>query len=260
MDPPPTRRAGIASYLLGAFICWQLLFLLVFNYLQIALGPIQGLDHPDEKAGAVERAARAVQEVDQRWSELTGQYQAWWLFIRARRDSTFPLVELRWNDSGRPPVRLQALQEPTDPASYFRPPDADDRRFHYDGNVCLAYNPWHAKALEEQPSFDPNQYADDQLKRFRDHDRWRPMLAYMRWRYDVWRAEHPDAPPPDEVLFFHRVYPTPAHDAAWTRAAPEERPIARWRPRHDVAPGFAPLEAYDPRQGAFVAQPLEQTP
>jgi hypothetical protein len=256
MGPPPTRRLGIASYVLGAFICWQLLFLLVFNYLQIALGPIQ-FNGSGDKAASIERPARAVQEVELRWSELTGQYQAWWLFVHPLRDSTFPLVELRWHDSSRAPVRLYAFQEPTDPASYFRPPDVRDRRFHYDGNVCLVYNPWYAKAQEKEPSFDPDQYTDKQLKRFRD--RWQPMWAYMKWRYELWRDEHPDVPPPQEVLFYHRVYPTAPHDAAWVRSPPEERPIARWRPGQEVA-GFAPLEAYDPRKQAYIAQPLELTP
>src|SRR5262245_21287323 len=134
MDLPPQRRPGIAQYVLGAFVCWQLLFVLVFNYLQVRLGPIEvrGLVQQDEEPGSLERAALAVQDVDYRWAELTGQYQCWWLFALPLRDSTFPLVELRWDDPSRPPVQLPAFQEPTDPARFFRPPDANHRRFHYD--------------------------------------------------------------------------------------------------------------------------------
>jgi hypothetical protein len=259
MNFTPLRRAG--EYLLGALICWQLLFVLSFNYLQVLVGPIEvrELSQSEEKPGAVDQVALAVQEFDYRWAELTGQYQCWWLFAFPLRESVFPLVELRWDDPNNAPVLLPAFQEPADPGSYFRPPDVRDRRFHYDANVCLAYSPWYdAKAQERNPSFDPNRHVDAQIKRFRGH--WRPVLAYMQWRMELWLKEHPGDLPPQEVRFYQRVYPTAAHDAPWTRAAPLDRPIARWRPLQQVADGLTPLEVYDPRKEAYVALPLEETP
>jgi hypothetical protein len=264
MDFSGLRRLG--QYLLGAFVCWQLLFVIVFNYLQVVLMPIElhALAQADEKPGAIEHAALAVQEVDYRWAELTGQYQCWWLFALPLRESTFPLVELRWDDPNRAPVQLHAFQEPTDPASFFRPPDVRDRRFHYDANVCLSYSPWHAelqaraRAWWPGPWFDYVRYVDAQMKRARG--RWPSILAYMEWRVRLWRSEHPDEAPPQEVRFYQRAYPTPAHDAGWIRPAPEDRPIARWRPGQEAAAGLAPLEVYDPRQEAYVPLPLEETP
>jgi hypothetical protein len=98
MNFTPLRRAG--EYLLGALICWQLLFVLSFNYLQVLVGPIEvrELSQSEEKPGAGDQVALAVQEIDYRWAELTGQYQCWWLFAIPLRESVFPLVELRWDD------------------------------------------------------------------------------------------------------------------------------------------------------------------
>lgn len=230
--------------LLGVFIVWQLFFIFALNYTQLMLGPADGplLDKPDgAPPDAVDRAADLVRNVTQRWANLTGQYQSWWLFAVTPHDSTFPHVELRWQEPGRAPVHLDALQEPVDTASYFRLPGGSDRLFHYEMNVEITYRPY-----DEQFMKTPQRYLQ------RAQERWPAVLAYLKWRLGQWQAEHPEAPPPSEVVLFSRSYTTPPPGAAWERTAPVNRDVFRWRPGAVPAAGFAPLEVYDPRRKGFV--------
>jgi hypothetical protein len=261
MDPSHSRRPGLAPCLLGAFICWQLFFMITYNYLQLLNGPMEDRRVRDrEPQGIAAKATLALQKAEYRWADLTGQYQAWWLFALPPHESLFPLIELRWSDPELAPVRLHAVQEPADPSRYFRLPDTDDRLFHYENRCAVVYNPWNQQLQTEDQvascliggvgSVRYARYVDDQLSTARG-GWWRPALAYMRWRLHLWESDHPDTPRPDEVWLYCRAYPTPGQEGSWTRPAPQDRLLARWRTGWQPPEGDAPLEVFDPRSAAF---------
>lgn len=258
MDAPAPHRPRLSQVLLGVFILWQLFFVLALNYTQIMLGPADQplVRLPDEgPPGLVERAADLVRRVTQHWAQLTGQYQSWWLFAFAPHDSNFPLVELRWDDLARAPVRLHAFQEPTDPAAYFRAPNGGDRLFHYEMNVEITYKPWSRDPDKPVTDFDLGRWLE------RARHRWPAVCAYLRWRLELWQQENPGTPPPTEIRLYSRSYPTPPPGTTpWQRAAPKDRPIFRWRPGVPPAPGCAPLDVFDPRKNDFVPLTLGETP
>jgi hypothetical protein len=246
--------------LLGAFICWQLFFLFALNYTQLRYGPagtpdsVRAKDRESRPPDLFEEASLDVQAITQRWAQLTGQYQAWWLFAVPLKDATFPLVELHWQDEQKyPTVRIHAFEEPSDPAAYFHAP-AGDRLLHYEMNLALVYNPWDPKELASEPDF----YLAICMDRARD--RWQPVLAYVQWRLRLYQREHPDAPLPTEVRLYNSVYSTPPLGASWRRPAALDYPIFRWRPDTVPERGFAPLEVFDPRKKDFIGLALEDSP
>jgi hypothetical protein len=256
MAPATSTRPTLAQVLLGLFILWQLFFLFASNYLMIAL-PDRSFFSAAERAaslpegaapapeGAGLRAAGVVQDATTRWAQLTGQGQSWWLFAGYPRESVFPAIELRWAD-GRRPVRVHSSLEPMDPERYWHPPGSGDRLFHYELNVSAVYRPWDSQRLQE----DPDRYQRINLARVRDD--WRPVVAYLAWRLRKYMAEHPDAPPPDEVILLARVYETPPPgDGAWKWPIADSRPLFRWRPATPTAPGQVPIEVFDPLTRQF---------
>src|SRR6266849_1248636 len=161
------QRPTVAQIGLGLFISWQLLFMPAANYLAFfphgqaeegELSDSRSAPDPSGGNGAVQKAINLAASVTAAWTYLTGQVQAWWLFAPdVPRTSTFPIVELRWDDDTESPavapVRLRTILEPAEPHSYFRPPSSYDRLFHYEVRLGLIFSHWNEHTLEENPEF-----------------------------------------------------------------------------------------------------------
>jgi hypothetical protein len=144
-------------------------------------------------------------------------------------------------------VPLGSSFEPDDPAHYLHQPGGADRLFHYEMRLALLYDPWDVKPGEESSEAKQK----ESLAKLRE--KWRPVLAYMRWRLMKYLQEHPDVPLPDEVILLGHYYPTPApEEKPFRRPAAVEWPLFRWRPTAASQPGTAPIEAFDPLMKKFV--------
>jgi len=200
----------------------------------------------------------AILAVTDRWSYLTGQVQAWWLFAPDfPTHATFPVVELRWDDEAHPKssspagdsdrVRLHSILEPEDPHSYFHSPGSLDRLFHYESRLGLILTAWDQQSARQDPDIWRQAITD------RVHRQWRSMRAYLGWRVTQFEHEHPDAPPPKQVILSMRIYPTLRPDQPnWTWRGPTEQALARWRPDAPPSSDYLPVEMCDPVSGRFL--------
>ncbi len=256
------QRPTVAQLVLGLFISWQLLFLPAANYLAFfphgqaeegELSDSRGAPGEAGTAGAVQKAIHVAAGITDAWTYLTGQVQAWWLFAPdVPRASTFPIVELRWDDDTEsptvPPVRLRTILEPSDPQAYFHPPSSFDRLFHYEARLGLIFSNWNEQTLAQNPEYWRGAIKD------RVRRQWRSTRAYLRWYVQYVQREHPELGPPKQVILWIRFYPTPEpgqSSVPWR--PPMEQPLARWRPEPPPQPGVLPIEAYDPVARCFVA-------
>lgn len=238
-------RPRLSQVLLGAFIVWQLFFLLALNYTQLLVGPAG--TNPVAPDSVADHAAVAVRDFTARWAQLTGENQSWWLFAYVRPESVFPLVELRCQGQSGAPYVLRGLFDPADPSWYFHPPGSSDRLFHYEMNVMLAYDPWNEKRLAEEPVV----YQKEYLARARD--KWKPVLAYLQWRVQLYQQQHPEIPPVTEVVLLQRTYATVGPDEQpFRRPLGVNKPLFRWRPGSPPPADCAPLDVYDPVEKRFV--------
>jgi hypothetical protein len=251
---------GRAAVLLGLLIVWQLVFIVAANLLDFFPHRVHRLDeltsYRELQAGTKNPCptAHALANITDGWAQLTGQYQQWWLFAPDfPPQSTFPLVELRWDDSalGLAPVQLRSSLEPQSTASYFHPPTSADRLLHYECNLGLGYVYW----SERDAAVDAANWR--QLLLDMVQSQWKSMRAYMRWRTAEYLAAHPDLPPPDEVRLLIRIYPTPAAgELPGRRSLPIDRPYARWRCAENGPPEMLPVQAYESSSGQFVSLPF----
>jgi hypothetical protein len=254
----PLRQAP--AVMLGVFILWQLAFLVLANLLEFFPHRVHRLDeftsYREYPAEAVNPSplVHALPAVTDCWSQLTGQYQMWWLFAPDfPRQATFPVVELRWDDpaTGSPPVLLLSSLEPANTASYFHPPNSCDRLLHYEAYLGLGLEYWN----------DPTEPADvDAWRKILSdvvRSQWKSIRAYLRWRIADFRARHPELPPPDEARLLIRIYPTPTSGAArGDRLAPRDLPFARWRCNENESSSTLSVEEYDPFSGRYVSLPF----
>jgi hypothetical protein len=266
---PAALRAGVrqrAETLLGLFVAWQIAFLVTASLFEFYPHRVHRLDeltsYRELLAGTKNPSpvVHALASVTDCWSQLTGQYQMWWLFAPDfPPQATFPVVELRWDDPALrlPPVRLQSSLEPADTASYFHLPGSADRLLHYEVNLGLGYAYW----TEQDAASDPANWR--RLHRDLVQSQWKSMRAYMRWRMNAHLAEHPDLPPPDDVRLLICLHPSPAAGMpANSRSLPIDRPFARWRPAETGSPDILPVEAFEASSGqyAFLPWPADQLP
>jgi hypothetical protein len=132
--------------LLGAFIVWQLVFLVVINFLDMVNSAREEMKDKDYTEG-VERVfpswptkeghfhdlADIADRVTRRYAQLTGQTQGWSLFApEVGRQCVFPAVVVRWDTD--PPA---AAQVPPKLAPAAR-----------DFGLLAAMNPFNAAALQ----------------------------------------------------------------------------------------------------------------
>ncbi len=258
--PSSFRLAAQAGVLpavaLGVFIVWQLVFLVLANLFEFFPHRVHRLDemnyYRELPAGSKTPypMVHALAEVTDRWAQLTGQYQIWWLFAPdVPAQATFPVVELHWDDSDEEltPIRLTSAAEPADTANYFHQLTAADRLLYYEANLCVGYAYW----IDSPLAADADGWQKLQFDLVASQ--WKSMRAYMRWQMNQFLEQRPDLPPPSEVRLLVRSYPTPAADAApASRGPPSDRPVARWRCAESGSGNWLPVEAYDPCSDCFV--------
>lgn len=251
----PAQRPTFAQVVLGLFISWQLLFLPAANYLAFfphgqpedgELSDSRSAPNQSQDDSPVQTGINVAAGITDAWAYLTGQVQAWWLFAPdVPRAATFPIVELRWDDS--PPVRMRTILEPNNLQHYFRPPSSFDRLFHYEVRLGLIVSNWNEQTLADAPEFWRTAFQD------RVRRQWRSIRAYLRWYVQSFEREHPEQPSPREAILFIRIYRIPeCGQKSAVAAEPLEEPLARWRPYESARPGELPVEAFDPVAKAFV--------
>jgi hypothetical protein len=134
--------------------------------------------------------------------------------------------------------------EPRDVNAYFRAGHFRLRR--YEGNLVDILRP-----LEDET---PAETAERWQKRIAKHVRkyGDVIHAYLRWRLEAYREEHPDRPEPRQAVLLVRRWTIADRKQAppyWH--GPYIVPVARWQPHVTWARGHGPLEAYDPVRQRF---------
>jgi hypothetical protein len=228
------RLRRIASYLFGAFVCAELIYLPLANLIQRC--PRQMPPVPDEILGRLQREGRATESdtgqavlddvgaACDRYGEATAQGQNWSLFApRFGEAGTFLTLEVTTADG---PVELRSRFEPADPDHYVRFDVVDYRVFYREMSFALVYWVWKPDSFEKQ--------GPEWRTAIREHvAAFRHTLpAYVRWRLD---RELPGANVRGVVMAV-RVFPTPKPGE--TRSAPVTLPLAEWvpeRPRDVLA-------------------------
>jgi hypothetical protein len=259
MKPNLPERSRIPQVLLGVFILWQLIFLLTANCFSLLpreesraeLPPRQPDDKLEQAPGTARRVVDFLAGITRRWADVTGQYQGWALYApNVPVQATFVAVELRWDDErpgkadGSNVVLLSEI-EPADPYSYFRPLGSF-RVSAYEANLGLVMWTWARDLAKPEPEVWQRRLADAVRQK------GKAMLAYLRWRLQSFQHEHPQWPAPTQVILLARIYPTPPPGRQpWHWDARIDQPVARWRPGAEVAPGYLPLESYNPLSGRF---------
>ncbi len=231
--------AGSLRVLLGAFVLVQVVFLggsLVLN-LEEAFRPL--LDIPP---------LRTFNENQQngfrRYGKLTAQRQQWKLFApEVSKEFAFLEVELRWDDSDlesdsvpvRPlePVLLRALEEPQDLNAFVR--FGGFRIREYEASVTPDWDNWtvwNAMAMFGDADLEENQLPAEQV-----YPEATRMFAYLRWRVATFRREHPELPPPSQVVLWEHGYRIPEPGSQpWRWQELGKVRVGRWLPNQDAAP------------------------
>ena len=155
---PALTRNRLASYLLGAFVCAELIYLPLANVLQ--LFPRRMPPVPDEQLGRLQREGRstesdagqaaldAVGAASDRYGEAAAQGQNWSLFApRFGEAGTFLTLQVTTDDG---PAELRSRFEPTDPAHYVRFNLADYRVFYREMSYALVYSTWAPESFAVQ--------------------------------------------------------------------------------------------------------------
>jgi hypothetical protein len=213
--------------LLGLLITWQLVFMLGGSFLAF-----WSSCHPGPN-----RVTAAMAGVTDHWAALTGQWQGWSLYgPSVPTQSAFVVVELRWDHAT---VRLGTDTEPQDVHNYFRP-FGSSRLAIYESYLGLVLWGWDVEAAARESEVWNERLAEHVAKE------WKPIHAYLRWRLEAFQRDHPDAPPPTELVLLGHIYriPPPGPEPfSWS--GPLELPLARWRPRTSSLTQQLPIETYN---------------
>jgi hypothetical protein len=287
MTPQPvtTRRV-----LLGLFVVWQLVFMVVTNFNDLAAEAADFLpkewkgnfsavapDWPSRRGRLIE-ASRTVTDLSGKYAMLTGQEQIWSLFSGAWRGTGFVAVEFRWDDAtagpgapGKEPVLLLSDNEPQSVESFFRWGRFRTRRvethFEFFGKdredlpvLSARFVGLLGSPLGQGPVLAPSTmvFRRSDREALENHVRARndTILAYLQWRWRQYRKAHGTAglpPAPAQVIMVFRRYHTrEVDDPLPYLEGPFSLPIACWRPNVPMEPGWLPVEAYNPDHQQFV--------
>jgi hypothetical protein len=244
MAQPRTRR--LAAYLLGAFVCAELIYLPLANVLQ--LFPRRMPPVPDEILGRLQREGRSTRSdagqvaldsvgaVSDRYGEATAQGQNWSLFAPTfGQAGTFLALQVTTADG---PVELRSRFEPADPDHYVRFDVVNYRFFYREMSYAIVYWDWTPGAFAAQGP----EWRDAVRRHVGTFPHTLP--AYVRWRLD---RELPGAAV-REVIVAVRVFLPPKPGEG--RPAPVTLPLARWAPERPVE-----VTAYDPVTQLFDRDP-----
>lgn len=251
---------GRAS-LLGLFVLFQVIYLPLSNLVQIV--PREMYKESGELDIRVQREGAAT---DVRWlqdrinnlgwtidrySELSGQKQAWSLFApEFTTQSIFPVVlcESFPNDKHRR-VIFKPKHFPSDPDQYFYWPNYLSRLCAYDYLLAVVY----ARYTEESGRERPDQWRQTVFERVRRQQR--SLEAYFRLNLAYFRESYPDLPTPKEMILRVAVFPSP-QPGGHERPPMFMVPLARWVPDKPDKGSYLPVEPYDHVLQRFV--PLEK--
>jgi hypothetical protein len=216
----------IASYLLGAFICAELVYLPAANFMQRI--PRQPDPLPDEilsrhqREGRVSRFDEVQTPIDavgiacDRWAEATAQNQGWSLFVPFGEAGTFLTLDAIAADGTH--TELRSRFEPADPSHYIRYDVVNYRLFYREMSYALVYSMWTPESFAE--------HGDEWRQAIRDYTTVyrRSLSAYVRWRLQT------DLPDQDirQVQVNVRVFLPPKPGETSARPAPITVPFATW--------------------------------
>ncbi|MBN9122500.1 MAG: hypothetical protein J0I06_25705 [Planctomycetes bacterium] len=203
----------------------------------------------------VQYASEAVGDGFAFWSEVTGLDQGWNMFTPDFPPHTVvPVAELHFADG--PAARVASRFDPPDPdRPRMRWPLVHDREFNYEANIAMIG--WHADDATIAAKPEVWSKLPDRVR-----DNHELISHWLAWKMRRYRAAHPDAPEPVEVVMVFRYIPTrlPGEAPDAPRRPTPERPFAKWFPGRSHEPGLLPLEGYDPVAKRFVPLKAVTTP
>ncbi len=244
MSELPSDSPGWVRVLAGVFVLWQLVFLVTANFTNFLEGEGR-LNDPQSRPVNV---MLNLQRLMHTWSDATLQRESWGLFRAVPTKSVFPAVELTWSDSlhREEKVLLRSFEEPDDPEHFLQLNPLHDRLHNHEAWLTLIYDAW-----EERAAIADSAQREESL---RDLIRawYRPLWAYLQWRIEQHRLEHPAAPTPTEAILLWRMYPTPSPGEPGPPGAPIRREVARWRAGRQLDSAGIPLEVFDPQGKCYI--------
>lgn len=240
----------VISYLLGVFICWELVFLPLSNFWlfvprELPPLPAEILTHDYQRTGratpndTLQAAAEAVGQVNDSWAIATGQIPGWSLFV-----PVFPeagaFLHMRMETADGQVIDRRSPFEPDDAARFVRFQPADHRLFNREILYAIVCASWKRDSFRTR--------APEWKDAINEHVlTFRPSLCrYIRWRIREWTAANPDADV-TRVFLGVRVYPTNPVGSEPVRQDPVLVPLAKWD-----ADTPDDLTAYDPTTGKYV--------
>jgi hypothetical protein len=251
--PELRRRPSLSERALGWFVIFQLIAIPLGSYIKLI--PVRYPEHRGELNGELQARiadSAQVREPTQtildttaaaltRWGEVSGQSQCWALFASFGVQAAMPVVELHWRD--RAPVTLSCYFEPKDPSRYFYWPEPICRLFNFEYRTVVYY--WACRPTDITSN--PDLHRRETMRTA--HDQRRSTTAYLKWKYERYRREHPGTPPPDVMVLKARILPAPPPGGRRDeRPASYEVPVARWK--------FADnsYEVWDPIANVFTTE------
>jgi len=242
--------------LLGAFICLQVVFLPLANFIQFVprpMPPATGeLDMHIQREGVatsiapLQTAIDVVSDAVDRYGEVSGQAQAWSLFAPDYpKQSVFPIVEI-FHTEDRMPMRSTYAShlKPRDPDRYFRWPGQMSRLGGYDYLLAVVFANYTDRSFRERP----DEWRQAVFDRVRQQQR--SLEANFRLTWKLHREVSPHSDAPTAMFLYIQIIPSP-EPGSDERAAPFVLPLARWQPGAAVDPDYLPVEAFDMTEGGF---------
>ncbi len=235
--------ARVVSYLIGAFVCVELVYLPLSNV--ALLVPREPRPVPDEllvsyqatgrvsESASIQETIEAIGSACDRWGEATAQVQGWSLFAPTfGKCGTFLTLQVTSSDGEQ--LELRSPFEPADVEHYTRFDARDYRLFYREMSYALVYSNWSPEAFERQGEAWRNDVRE-YVTVFR-----RSLTAHVRWRLE--QAGLTDA---TRVVVAVRVFPPPERGGPG-RPPPVMVPLARWDAERPDE-----LAAYDPVTKGF---------
>jgi hypothetical protein len=246
MSSPLLTR--VTSYLLGGFVCLQLVYLPLANFIQrvprrMPPLPEELITRRDRQGQVsdsepVQSAIDAVGAACDRWGEVTAQTQGWSLFApRFGENGTFLTLQVTGADGTT--TELPSRFEPANVDDYLRFDVTHYRLLYREASYTILYSTWSPESFARHgPEW--RQDIREVVTTFR-----RSMSAYVRWRL---REEYAGSAV-REVVVAVRLYPPPRPGEPGSRPSPIVLPLARWTPDRPEE-----LVPFDPVAGTFRVQ------